>query len=159
MKTVLCRTVVGAAAVALLSLGSAPAFASDYPLDNVLPASAAGKLAKVGIKTTNELLNQGANSRKRRALAKKTGIKTRHLTLWVQMSDLLRINGVGPIMAKLLKAARVDTVAQLRRQKAERLLKRVTQVNKKSKITPNPPSKEHLAGWIASAKKLKIVVR
>ncbi|MBW2734453.1 MAG: DUF4332 domain-containing protein [Deltaproteobacteria bacterium] len=133
--------------------------ASSYPLDQVLPKAAVTKLAKTAIHDTDGLLSKGASKTKRVKLAKDTGLGLAQLTSWVFMADLVRVKGVGPQMARLLEAAKVPTVAKLRRQGAGSLFKRMMEVNKTQKISDNPPSKSQVAHWIRLARKLKIVAR
>lgn len=138
-----------------------PAYAhgSSYPLDNVLPKEAAEKLAKAEVVDTDALLAKGATPAARTKLAKATGLDAKQLLAWVRMCDVVRVKGIGPTMAKLLGAAGVTSVAQLRNQKAKPLLARVEKVNEKEKITQKLPSEGHLEDWIAQAKKLKVVVK
>jgi len=145
--------------VAVLLLISATAAASDYPLSEILPAEASGKLSKAGIQHTGDLLQKAARRADRKKLAKTSGLAAKQLTAWVKMADLLRIKGLGPLMAKFLSAAKIDAIAKLRRQKAAPLYKRLMKLNEKDKLSDNPPSEAHLADWIAQAKKLKVVVR
>ncbi|MCC6748589.1 MAG: DUF4332 domain-containing protein [Deltaproteobacteria bacterium] len=144
---------------AVTALVPVPAQASHYPLANVLPADAAEKLAKAGLRTTSDLLDQGANPADRARLAKLTGLAEKQLKEWVQMCDLVRIQGVGPVMVRLLATVKITSVALLAKQKAAALYPRVMQANDKAKVTQNPPSEKHLEHWIEQAKKLKVVVR
>mgnify|MGYP001557477311 CR=1 FL=1 len=143
----------------LLLLGPGRALASDYPLENVLPKEAAEKLAKQGVTTTAQLLEKGATRKARKQLAKATALKGKQLLEWIQMSDVVRIKGVGPEMSKLLRAAKVRTVKKLRRQKAKGLLARMLKANKKAKISQNPPNEAQVSHWIGLAKKLAIVLK
>ena len=151
------RTVVSTVAL-LCSLTSARAEARPYPLSNILGDQDAAELAKKQILTTSVLLQRGAKPKARKELAKSTGIPLVKITAWTQMCDLLRIHGVGPQMAKLMAAAKVLTIKQLRQQNPKLLAKRMQQANKKAKITQVPPNAEQLRNWIAQAKKLKIVL-
>ncbi|MCA9673216.1 MAG: DUF4332 domain-containing protein [Myxococcales bacterium] len=144
---------------ALLLAAPTPATASPYPLDQVLPQTAATRLGKMGIKTTSDLLKRGAKHKNRRKLAKKTGIELRKLEGWVRMADVMRIKGVGPEMTRLLAAAGVKSVSKLRRERPGSLHKRLMAANAKHKISGNPPSKAYVADWIKKAKRLRIVVR
>ena len=135
------------------------AAASTYPLENVLPADAVAKLSKLGITSSDQLFQRGATPADRQKLAKTSGIAIEQLAEWVRMSDLLRIKGVGPVMTKLLGGAKIFTVAQLRKQKADKLSEQLSKLNEQLKITENPPSAQHLQNWISQAKALKIVVR
>jgi len=145
-------------AVGLLGLALA-AMASPYPLQEVLDKVSAATLAKQKVVTTDDLLQAGATPKARQALAKTTGISLEQLTGWVNMSDLVRIKGVGPEMVRLFAAAKVHTVKQLRAQNPARLHKSVVAANGKTKITEKLPDEEQLTNWIEQAKKLKLVLR
>lgn len=150
-------TVLGA--LLLTVLASSTAQARPYPLENVLGDHDAAKLAKQRILTSPQLLKQGSKADDRKKLARATGIKVERLIGMVQMCDLLRIKGVGPQMVKLLAAAKVLTVKELRKQKATALAKALEKANKKAKITQTPPNAEQLKNWIAQARKLKLVLK
>lgn len=140
-------------------LAAAEAHASSYPLDQVIAESAAAKLAKLGINSTDDLLAQGATPSGRRKVAKDSQIAPARIFEWVRLCDLVRIKGVGPEIVKLFNAVKIDSVRKLQRQKAPALLKRLEKANAKAKITEKMPSEQHLADWIDQAKKLKIVVK
>lgn len=133
------------------------ALASPYPLSNILEKDLAAKFAKEKINTSNDLFERGITVKDRRALAKSTTIALDKITELVNMCSLLRIKGVGPEMVKLLKAAKVKTVSQLRLEKAPALFQRVMAANNKEKITEKPPAESQLQNWIEQAKKLPTV--
>ena len=142
-----------------LLLLEGPLSASTYPLAHILPKEATDKLAKEGINSTEELLEKGATPAGRNKLVKATGLAAKQVNEWIHLCDLVRIKGVGPQMTKLLHAAGVTSVAQLRQRQANSLYKAVMKANEKEKITQNPPSEKHLEHWIDQAKTLKIVLR
>lgn len=145
-------------ATAVLLLGS-NAKASPYPIHEILEKSAADKLGEAEVKTSNDLLEKGASPKGLRALAKKTGLPVTQLASWVKMCDLLRLKGVGPEMVRLLNAAKVTTVKQLREQDPSKLHKAIMAANEKGKITEKPPEESQIVHWIGQAKKLKDVIR
>lgn len=140
-------------------LGAGEALASPYPLDQILPEDVAGKLGKLGMKSSDDLVAQGATAKGRAKIVKETKIPSGKLLEWVRLCDLVRIKGVGPDVVKLLNAVKIDSVRQLKRQKAAALYKKVEKANAKVKITEKLPSEQHLADWISQAKKLKVIVR
>jgi predicted flap endonuclease-1-like 5' DNA nuclease len=147
--------------IALLTAAWFPqaGWASNYPLDQVLPEQAAKKLVAQGIKTTKELVIKAGKRKARQALAKATKLPRKQLDEWVDMSDLMRIRGVGPEMAKLLRACKVMRLSKLRRQAPARLHKRMLAVNKQKRISGNPPHLNQVRNWIGQAKKLRVLVR
>lgn len=143
----------------LVLLMGATAWASPYPLEAILGSEEAGKLATQRITTTAMLLDRGAGAADRKKLARTSGIKLARLTRWVRMCDVLRIKGVGPQMTKLMAAAQVYTVQQLRKQRPRVLAQRLEQANRKVKITQTPPTAGQLRNWITQARKLKLVLK
>ena len=136
--------------------------ASNYALEEIphmIPANDAAKLKAAGVPTTFALLEKGADAAGRKTLAKTTHIPARTLDGWVQMADLLRVRGIGPEMARLLTAAGVKTVAELKTQDPDTLMAAISKANSKSHLTEKMPEVEHLKGWIEQAKTLPIVLK
>ncbi len=151
--------IISMLAALFLLVAPSGAHASDYPLENILPKEMAEALAKQNVKTTSQLLAAGNTNAKRRKLAKTTSLQRKLLRQWIEMSDVMRIRGVGPKMATLLRATRVRTIAKLKRQRAKTLLPRMLKVNAKKKISQNPPGHSQVTQWITQAKTLKIVLQ
>jgi predicted flap endonuclease-1-like 5' DNA nuclease len=149
--------------LALSVLCAAPlALASNYAVEDIpqtIPAPDAQKLKAAGVATTFALLEKGGSMAGRKTLAKQTKIADKTLESWVQMADLLRVKGIGPDVARLLTAAGVRTVEQLKNADAAKLNDEIAKVNSKQKLSDNPPSTEHLQAWIAQAKTLPIVLK
>lgn len=113
------------------------------------------KLAQAGIKTTKDLLTQGASARGRKVVAERCGVSAVHLLKWVNMADLMRISGVGEEYSELLEAANCNTVKQLRRRNAVNLSKRMLEINATKKLVRSPPSEAQVTKWVAQAGKLE----
>ena len=148
-------------AVALLMSLSGPARASNYALEEIpqaIPAADAAKLKAAGITTTFALLEKAAEAKDRKQLAKQTKIQEKTIESWAQMADLLRVKGIGPDVARLLSAASVHTVSQLKIANASALSDEILKVNSKQHLSENPPSVEHLQAWIQQAQTLPIVL-
>ena len=111
-------------------------------------------LASQKISTTKQLLKSGAKAKARRALAKSTGISAQRLLELVSMCDLLRVDGVGPSIARLLTVSGVTDLSVLRRQGAGSLLGRMRTANAKHGIMEVLPSEQTLAAWIKGASSL-----
>ncbi|HEY4393294.1 MAG TPA: DUF4332 domain-containing protein [Polyangia bacterium] len=138
-----------------------PARASHYAVSDVprlITPAQVDKLHKGNVDTTEQLLDKGAKSKDRKALAKTTGLKAPELLDLVRRCDLLRIKGVGSEMVLLLEAAGVKSTADLATKEAGTLLAATEAANKKAKISEKPPTEPQLADWIAQAKKLPQVV-
>lgn len=114
----------------------------------------AKKLAEVGIKTTDDLLEAGATSKGREELAKKTGISPKLILEWVNLADLFRIKGIGSEYSDLLEEAGVDTVVELSKRIPENLHAKLLEINKEKKLVRKPPTLDEVKNWIEQAKKL-----
>ncbi len=142
-----------------LALATPLVQASPYPLSEIMERDMADKLAAQQVSTTTQLLEQGAGAKQRAALAKKAAVPLPQLTSWVKMCDLLRIQGVGPEMVRLLDTVKISTTRQLKSQKAAKLHPRLLKANDKAKVTENPPDIQQVQAWIQQAQKLPQVLR
>lgn len=153
------RVSLASLAVGCVLLRAAAAGASPYPLENILDAEVAAKLAKEKLTTSDELLERAAKAGELKKLAKTTGLAIAKLTEWAELCDVVRLKGVGPEMTRLLRATGVKTIKQLRAKKAKPLHKAMTAANQKSKMTEKPPSEDQVQSWIDQAKTLKLVLK
>ena len=107
-----------------------------------------------GIRNVDQLLTAGADKPSRRALAERTGISETRILEFVNMADLLRINGVASQYAELLEGAGVDTVKELKHRNAENLTAAMIDINNKKGLVRRAPSVKVVSGWITQAKSL-----
>ncbi|MEM1581650.1 MAG: DUF4332 domain-containing protein [Candidatus Bathyarchaeia archaeon] len=114
----------------------------------------ARKLAEVGIKTTEDLLNAGATKKGRKELAEKTGISEKLILEWVNLADLFRIKGIGSEYSDLLEEVGVDTVVELARRDPESLHAKIIEVNTAKKLVRRPPTLSQVKNWVEQAKSL-----
>jgi predicted flap endonuclease-1-like 5' DNA nuclease len=114
----------------------------------------AKKLVEAGIKTTDDLLEAGGTSKGREELAEKTGISSKLILEWVNLSDLFRIKGIGEEYSDLLEEAGVDTVVELSRRNPENLHAKILEVNEEKKLVRRPPNLNAVKDWVEQAKKL-----
>jgi predicted flap endonuclease-1-like 5' DNA nuclease len=150
------------AAAALVLAAPTAARASNYALEEIpqaIPAPEAARLKGAGVPTTFALLEKAGDAKARKTLAHETKIPEKTLEAWAMMADLLRVKGIGPDVARLLTAAGVKTVAQLKTADAAKLNDEIGKVNSKQHLSENPPSLEHLQAWIAQAGSLPIVLK
>jgi predicted flap endonuclease-1-like 5' DNA nuclease len=119
----------------------------------------AAKLGDAGVRTTDDLLEQGASAAGREKLASVTGLSTGQLLKWVNHVDLMRLNGVGSEYADLLEAAGVDSCAELARRNPGNLATTFAELDA---ARPNwirrVPGEATVAGWVAEAATLGKVV-
>jgi predicted flap endonuclease-1-like 5' DNA nuclease len=94
----------------------------DFP--GVDPATIE-KLAAQGIKNSKQLFESALSREGRAELARRGGIDPEELLELVKLSDLSRIYGVGPVFARLLYDAGVDSVEAISRAESSRLFDRL----------------------------------
>jgi hypothetical protein len=119
---------------------------------------AAVSLKKAGIRTTARLLDTAKDAKGRRLLAEKTGISEKNILRWANLSDKMRIKGVGEDYANLLQAAGVDTVKELKYRNPARLAKAMAEANAKRKLVRVLPSDRAVVRWIGDANKLQMKI-
>jgi predicted flap endonuclease-1-like 5' DNA nuclease len=114
----------------------------------------AKKLVEAGVDTTDDLLEVAGNKDGRKMLAEKTEISEKLILEWVNLSDLMRIKGVGEEYSDLLEEAGVDTVVELARRNADNLCAKMMEVNETKKLVRRPPTLENVKSWVEQAKAL-----
>ncbi len=116
------------------------------------------KLKKAGISTTEALLKKGASKAGRKSVADASGLSEAQVLSYVNMSDLMRVKGVGGEFAELLHAAGVDTLKELRNRNAANLHEALQETNAKKKLTRRVPSLGMVEDFVDQAKKAPPVV-
>ena len=114
----------------------------------------AKKLVEAGVDTTDELLEVAGTKDGRKMLAVKTGISEKNILEWVNLSDLMRIKGVGEEYSDLLEEAGVDTVVELARRNPDNLCAKIIEINEEKKLVRRPPTLESIKSWVEQAKQL-----
>ncbi len=120
--------------------------------------SYAEKLAKVGIRTTDALLQEGCSPDGRKMISASTGISHDLILKWVNMADLYRIKGIGSQYSELLEAAGVDTVVELSKRVGENLHGKMAEVNQAKNLVNGLPGLKRVEKWIQQARALPRVV-
>lgn len=115
-------------------------------------------LSAQGIKTTENLLQEGATRTGRKNLATQTEISDKLILKWVNMCDLFRINGVAGQFAELLEDAGVDTIKELRNRNPDNLAVKMAEVNSTKKLCKVSPSSVMVSKWVEEAKILEPMV-
>jgi predicted flap endonuclease-1-like 5' DNA nuclease len=118
----------------------------------------AQKLLENGVKTTEDLLDQGKDQKGREDLVEKTGISAALVLKWVNMADLMRVHGIGEEYSELLEKAGVDTVKELRNRNPKNLTEAMLQANEAHKLVRRVPSYSEVEAWVTEAKELEPVV-
>ncbi|MCC8981185.1 DUF4332 domain-containing protein [Bradyrhizobium acaciae] len=127
-----------------------------YPLSEIegLSAYCATKLKSQGIRTTDSLLEAARTVKGRKALAAKTGISEQQLLEWANISDYMRIPGMGKAKVGLVRAAGVTTVRELAHRNPSRLAQSMKDANVRRKLVRVMPSEKSVELLIEEARKL-----
>ncbi len=128
-----------------------------YPISEIagLSAFSATKLKALGIRTTDALLEAASTVKGRKALAAKTGISEQQLLEWANVSDYMRIPGMGKAKIGLVRAAGVTTVREFAHRNPTRLAQNMREVNEKHKLVRVLPSENSVKDLIAKARELE----
>ena len=128
-----------------------------YPISQIegMSAFSASKLKSHGIRTTDALLEAARTVKGRKALAARTGISEQQLLEWANVSDYMRIPGMGKAKVGLIRAAGVTTVRELALRNPARLAQNMKEVNVKRKLVRVLPSEKSVEQLIAQARKLQ----
>ena len=114
------------------------------------------KLAKLNIKTTEDILRIGANAKNRQTLIKHTSMSERSLVRLVHQADICRVPSMGPENAAMLELLGINTLADMLKWKPLDLYNKVQQ----SKIKLNQtgimflPTKGQVNIWFEEAANL-----
>jgi predicted flap endonuclease-1-like 5' DNA nuclease len=114
-----------------------------------------GKLAAIGINTTDDLLERCGSAFGRQTIAASTGLRANQLLKWVNMADLMRLSGVGGEYSHLLEAAGVDTVKELKARVPEHLHEKLASVNEMKKLARRTPALHDVSRWVAAAQMME----
>jgi PAS domain S-box-containing protein len=116
------------------------------------------KLAEIGVKYTDDLLEMGSNRKGRQEIVDKIGISPTLVLKWVNMADLMRVPGIGEEYSELLEKAGVDTVKELRNRNPSNLYEALLSANEAHKLVRRTPHLSEVEAWIKEAKELPPVV-
>jgi predicted flap endonuclease-1-like 5' DNA nuclease len=119
----------------------------------------AEQLEKVGVKSTDDLLDRGATEKGREELEAASGIGHTFILKWVNRVDLYRVNGIGSEYSDLLEVAGVDTVPELAQRNAANLTETLAEANAARNLVRRLPTVEMVSDWIEQAKALPRVVQ
>jgi predicted flap endonuclease-1-like 5' DNA nuclease len=118
----------------------------------------ADKLKKVGIRTTQKLLETAASAKGRKELAGKIGVDEQTVLRWANLVDRMRIKGIGEDYATLLQEVGVDTVKELKHRNVAKLASAMREANKRNKKVRLLPSEGRVQRWVDQAKHLPLKI-
>jgi len=113
---------------------------------------------KVGITTTEALLEAAASPGGRDRLAAKTGISPKLILEWANLADLFRIKGVGEEYSDLLEEAGVDTVVELAQRNPDNLFTALQETNEREALVRRLPTLRQVRDWVAQATQMPRVL-
>ena len=127
-----------------------------YPITELegMTSFYASKLRALGIRTTDSFLEAARTVKGRKALAAKTGISEQQLLEWANISDYMRIPGMGKAKVGLVRAAGVTTVRELAHRNPSRLAQSMKDANVRRKLVRVMPSEKSVELLIEEARKL-----
>ena len=118
-----------------------------------------GRLAQIGVKDTRLLLHAVSDRYMRNKFALFAGLSEQSLLFLAGQADLLRVSGIGPEYAALLKVSGIDTVRELRLRNPAHLAERLEEANAKLAIVHRVPGVGVLTKWIDAARRLSSTIR
>ena len=139
-------------------------FANNYHLEDVadtfkINKELLNKLEKNNIQTTIQFILINKDSKMRAENSKSYKISLEKLRELTSEFSLMRIKGIGPIIAKLLFRANIKSLRTFKNSNLKKLEKELIKVNKKYGISPFTPNLKNLEGWQRQVKKLKIILK
>ena len=107
----------------------------------------AATLARINVRTTDDLLRLCRRSSERRVLGKVTGLPEGHLLRWTRIADLMRLEGLAVTVAETLIAAGIVNSTVLAEADA-------VDVGRSLAGLDAPPPPAQIAQWIGAAARL-----
>ena len=132
------------------------ALASHYrlPADGLVTPKEHRMLEANGLSTTDKVLDYASTDRGRKKLSKYSKIPVPRIVEIVTLCDLLRIDGVGPSMAKVLQAAGIRDTGPLSTAVPKAVRKAMVKANRGGKITKVLPDVKTVTSWVTQAKRM-----
>lgn len=116
-------------------------------------------LSKTGIRTIEQLLEQGADRNGRLRISKLSSINESKILKWVHTSDLFRVKGIAGQYSELLLIAGVHSLVDLKSCDAESLVETLRGINKVQKLCKISPNIKAVTSWIEQANALTPLVK
>ena len=117
------------------------------------------RLAEVGVRTLEQLLELGSTSAGRMRLADETGLDDTTIKQWVHQADLMRVKGIGPELAHLLCQVGVFTAPKLAYRTTDSLYADLIANSRGHRADRCLPGIHELHEYITAAKRLPKLVR
>ncbi|MCB9460893.1 MAG: DUF4332 domain-containing protein [Anaerolineaceae bacterium] len=94
---------------------------------DIFSSSELEQLKSAGLTSTKHLYEQALTPIERKALADNAQFPENKLIQALELADLLRINGIGPVFARVLQAIGIHNVGQFAQMAPEAILERYTE--------------------------------
>lgn len=117
------------------------------------------KLSKIGIKTSKDLFEKAISKADRKTLSELTEIRYDSILMLLKLSDIGRVNGVGPVFAQMLYDVKCDTIEKLSKSDEKNLYKNLITINDKKNYTKAKFTEKDLLFCIKYAQKLPHSIR
>jgi len=154
-------TAVGGISPAVQAIDPVNAKPSGYDITEIegIGKTYGDRLRTIGIKTTADLIAQGGKDKEfRLKVAQTAGVKDIVVDSWVQMADLLRVEGIDGQFAELTNSADIKNVGDLAKANAGDLHKQLVKLNEEGHISPETPTADNVSDWVKLAKGLDSLV-
>jgi predicted flap endonuclease-1-like 5' DNA nuclease len=131
--------------------------ASHYELEQIdlVEPDILQRLLSMNIVTTEDLYNRTDTPKKRAKLEKSLGVPKEKILFWAEFCDLLRIEGIGPKVARVLLHCGIHGTKDLAKSDPQALLEKIVKANKEIEVLGKIPDIETVNHWISLAKSLQ----
>lgn len=116
----------------ILNINPKPILIADFP--HIQPATFK-RLGECCVQTSKDFFELSDGGRDINAVCSKTGISEEAAAELGSLCDLIRINGVGPVFARVLFEAGYRSIVEIADSDAETILEKVTEINTIKKYT------------------------
>jgi predicted flap endonuclease-1-like 5' DNA nuclease len=133
----------------------------DYEIEAIecIGSGYAARLRKMGITTTQKLLEKSTDPASITEIAKSIDNEEFVVRSWISKADLIRVPGIRSQFAELLTATEITSVQQLARGNSIALTARMIEINARENLSSTNPSAEMVSDWISAAKELPIIIK
>ena len=108
-------------------------------------------LASAEIRDHKNLLKFCRTHAGRKELSEQTGLAEEDLRRWTVQAELMRIPGLGSEEAHLLEKLGIHSFAELKREAAEDLRRRITELDAQEHLLGSAPTLERVKSWLDDA--------
>ncbi len=96
---------------------------------NLFSEAELARLDQEGLKSSKDLYERGLTRAARKALAACLHLEQSQIETAIELADLLRINGVGPVYAKILREMGINSAASYAETESETILENYRKIN------------------------------